>query len=278
MQQSPNIEVVVRQESSRVRYFTKLLLICIAIGVVLSLLYIYYAESFQGLKGRYKTDSPTNSRLSLEERIFEFEKNAKNQSSRTATNRLQESTNSESSSNDAMNSLQRNFFKKSFKADSTFTTDATTHTLPFTTELLTEPDSSESVEQLTRKVYGATNCPDNPRRKDLTRIMQSWAEIAKKHNIEYMIFYGSLLGSIRNREVTPYDHDIDIMVNESYYPLLTKIAPKRGFDNGDGQVRLVVQPDFANKKNPDHRKRLNCRGEVSKCLTRADDLTSVPLV
>ena len=238
-------QVAVSQETSRTQYFGKVLVICIAFGILLALLYIYSMESFQGLDHHIiKIPSPKVFN-SLHEKAMDLKKNI----SRSRTAHPTKTVN--------------NFNKPSNSKTKTLQDSSSTLLHMSPTEHASHPDIlKESVRELTQKIYGGTNCPDNPRRKDLTRIMQFWANVTKKNKIDYMIFYGTLLGSIRNREVTPYDHDIDVLLNVSYYPLLRKIAAKRGFHNGDGKVRLVMQEDFLNQRNPDLRKRLNCRGEV----------------
>ena len=279
--------------NSRPRCSINLLLLFFGIGLVFILFYVYYMESFSGLNYVHGTNSTTVSMSYTFQNGGGVEDSASNANTNNYLRKYfaKSPTKSPTSfklglaKDTGLNTKSPNYLKEYVtkiptkgKAPTKFTVKSvhevtTTVAVPSSSTQVLLENFAETVEELTRKVYGGTNCPGNPRRKDLTRIMQAWAEIAKKHNIEYFIFYGSLLGSIRNREVTPYDHDIDVLMNVSYYPLLRKIAPKRDFDNSDGKVRLVVQPDFANKTNPDLRNRLNCRGKVGLLV---DETLSAP--
>jgi hypothetical protein len=87
--------------------------------------------------------------------------------------------------------------------------------------------------------------------------------MAKKHGIEYILFYGSLLGALRTGDVIPYDSDIDLLMDVKYFPKMKEISDSRGFDIGDGKIRLVVQPEFDHNVSSNARKRYTCQGKVS---------------
>lgn len=64
--------------------------------------------------------------------------------------------------------------------------------------------------------------------------------ICKKHNVEYMIDYGTTLGAIRHEGFIPWDDDIDInMTEENYYKFVeackAELDPKKRV-YGDGRV------------------------------------------
>ena len=114
----------------------------------------------------------------------------------------------------------------------------------------------------TTSLYGDSSCPENRWRSGLKELLQSWIELCHKHNIQYMLAYGSLLGAVRNGDIIPYDGDLDVLVDKRFYPVLEKLSVKRNFSSGDGIIRLVVQPEFW-KFDSETRKRFTCEGKVN---------------
>ena len=130
---------------------------------------------------------------------------------------------------------------------------------------MTSPATSRTVPTRlvpTTPLYGDSSCPENSWRSGLKELLQSWIELCHKHNIQYMLAYGSLLGAVRNGDVIPYDSDLDVLVDKRFYPVLEKLSVKRNFSSGDGIIRLVVQPEFW-KFDSETRKRFTCEGKVN---------------
>jgi predicted nucleotidyltransferase len=112
------------------------------------------------------------------------------------------------------------------------------------------------------KGYGnISQCPPNGFKRNLTKLLQTWHKMAEQHNITWILFYGTLLGSLRNNDIIPYDSDIDILVDASDLTKLKSLEHPRNFTNKDFQTRLVVVPDF---NKPVHSRRfITCEGKVS---------------
>ncbi|EDO38600.1 predicted protein [Nematostella vectensis] len=115
-------------------------------------------------------------------------------------------------------------------------------------------------------------CKDNPHRNTLRDLLASWHLLAAKHKIRYFITSGSLLGYYRNRDIIPYDSDVDVYVDVDSYSTLRSIASPRDFKfkTADSKTRLVVQMDYWGTPM-DSRIRTSCdgrtvdRGSVDPC-------------
>ncbi|CAL8098145.1 unnamed protein product [Calicophoron daubneyi] len=109
----------------------------------------------------------------------------------------------------------------------------------------------------------AALCPtlSTERRRSLHKTLQRWIRFAKQNRIMWWICYGSLLGSVRDGDMIPYDTDVDIMVLGSDENKLRKAATKRE-KVVENQFNLVTRPDehciF------DNGSRTNCNGEATK--------------
>ncbi|CAF3015709.1 unnamed protein product [Rotaria socialis] len=54
-------------------------------------------------------------------------------------------------------------------------------------------------------------------------LLKTFDQICRQGGVEYMISYGTLLGSYRNHDILPYDDDVDVLIHVKYYSLLAKI-------------------------------------------------------
>jgi hypothetical protein len=114
-----------------------------------------------------------------------------------------------------------------------------------------------------RRIYGDMDCSDNSLRPSLTAILKKWTEIAKQHNIEYALFWGSLLGIVRNNDVVPWDHDMDMLVRYKDIQVLEKLGWPRDIHEWDGNTYISAIPSSEHNKPMADRHRWNCKGKVS---------------
>ena len=118
-------------------------------------------------------------------------------------------------------------------------------------------------ENLTPSPYGNGTCAVCHSKKRLSEILTRWDQIARQHNITYMLTYGSLLGSLRNDDVIPWDTDIDIYIESRDNHVLDSIQDPRTFDAHSESFHLVLDADWS-VLPVEKRRRLTCNGEVGR--------------
>ena len=117
--------------------------------------------------------------------------------------------------------------------------------------------------------YGDKTCEEtkngNASKNIFVQLLNQWKQISKKYNIPYFIVYGSLIGAIRNADFIPWDHDMDLLVDESYYEIISKVDNNRNFtpSSNDPNFHLVVQNYFRSDYSNMHKTRQNCLGQVT---------------
>lgn len=143
----------------------------------------------------------------------------------------------------------------------TTTVLSTTSTLPKpttlpTTTTKTSTDALSSVKTETlltssdwllpapNHTYGDGTCLQRHSKARLTEILQRWIDIATRHNITYMLTYGSLLAAWRDGSVTPWDTDLDIYTLDWDNAKIDAIQDKRNFDTTVNEFHLVLDVDW----------------------------------
>ncbi|WP_395241932.1 LicD family protein, partial [Salmonella sp. s51933] len=61
--------------------------------------------------------------------------------------------------------------------------------------------------------YVGKPCLGNKKRQAFRYLLKYWERFARRHAIQYVISFGSLLGQYRNKDAIPWDGDVDVMVN-----------------------------------------------------------------
>ena len=81
---------------------------------------------------------------------------------------------------------------------------------------------------------------------ELKELMKLLDELCDKLNIEYWAHYGTLLGAVRNKDIIPFDDDLDIGMTRSDYNILInnadiaeKFGLKYSYDDDIPRVKLI---------------------------------------
>lgn len=91
-------------------------------------------------------------------------------------------------------------------------------------------------ETSSSKMAGISGANSNEERnyKDFTRIQHIALDILKdivdvcdRNGIDYILYYGSLLGAVRHKGIIPWDNDIDIAMTRDNYEQFLKVAPQQ---------------------------------------------------
>lgn len=135
--------------------------------------------------------------------------------------------------------------------------------------LITKPDGEEvdieddpyPIYNGDSTVYGDEGCPSNGDKNILAKLFEKWVEIAKTERIEYFLTCGTLLGSYRNADFIPYDSDLDILINRSDFPKISKYDTRKPFRGFEKDIFVFVQRDFYLPY--EKRRRFSCRRKVS---------------
>jgi hypothetical protein len=118
-----------------------------------------------------------------------------------------------------------------------------------------------------RKIVSDAAETENPLgREVLLPLLREWIDLCRQHEIRYSIFWGTLLGQLRNQRIIPYDWDVDVVVGKSGLEALYALPGRvRGclFNDAlkdqpawkDSEIRLVVRRDRVSPDGPryDHR-------------------------
>ena len=92
--------------------------------------------------------------------------------------------------------------------------------------------------------YGNGTCPVCHSKSRLRELLVRWDEMCRKHNITYMLTYGSLLGSLRNSDVIPWDTDLDVYIESRDNIKLSKLQDSRSFNTRSESFHLVLDVDW----------------------------------
>jgi len=84
------------------------------------------------------------------------------------------------------------------------------------------------------------NSDDRPRQRALLYTLQAWTHLAHLHHIRYWIAYKTLAGYLQRYDLSPYDHDIDILIMAGDTPKLIELSKK----NYSSIYELKVHPQW----------------------------------
>jgi len=105
------------------------------------------------------------------------------------------------------------------------------------------------------------SCAIGDRIPGLIKLFDAWAHMADLFNVRYLLIYGSLVGAERDRNIVPYDLDVDVMIPEDDVPKLLKMVD-RHFTVDDNKIHLTIHPEY--KTYWRKRTKICCNGEISR--------------
>jgi uncharacterized ubiquitin-like protein YukD len=109
-------------------------------------------------------------------------------------------------------------------------------------------------------VYGS-DCPPNPYKATLKHLFKHWMTLDNYYNLSSFICSGSLLGSMRDGDLIPYDRDIDVCVTFKNYQKVRDLRSQKPFRPLSSRIHVAIQEDIS-INDASKRIRVNCKGRV----------------
>src|SRR5262249_31580072 len=81
---------------------------------------------------------------------------------------------------------------------------------------------------------------DRPHQRILLALLQAWAHLAEKHNLQYWLAYGSLVGYVQRRGLLPHDGDTDVVMMHDDMPKLVNVSQL----NFSSKYEIKIQPQW----------------------------------
>ncbi|XP_028398285.1 uncharacterized protein LOC114521910 [Dendronephthya gigantea] len=111
-----------------------------------------------------------------------------------------------------------------------------------------------------KSIYGS-QCPFNPHKETLKYLFNYWMLLDNYYNISSFICGGSLIGSLRDGDLIPYDRDLDVCVTLKNYQKVRLIRSGKPFHPHSRFIYLAIQEDFWNN-DVNNRTRVDCKGLI----------------
>ncbi|AIA29386.1 hypothetical protein LicD family [Mycoplasmopsis californica HAZ160_1] len=83
------------------------------------------------------------------------------------------------------------------------------------------------------------------KQKQVYELLKEFLQIVNKHNLQYMIIYGTLLGAKRHNGFIPWDDDIDLVVPKATLDFLVQNYPSKIYLPENNNSPLLI-PKFSN--------------------------------
>ena len=88
-----------------------------------------------------------------------------------------------------------------------------------------------------------TNNKDSSKQNNL-KWFKKFVDICEKHNLWYSVFYGTLIGAIREKGPIEWDDDFDVIMTPESYEKLKLLYPKNCLDSDTNKKYPLIIPKF----------------------------------
>ncbi|WP_235732216.1 diacylglycerol cholinephosphotransferase Mf1 [Mycoplasmopsis felifaucium] len=85
----------------------------------------------------------------------------------------------------------------------------------------------------------------NEKQLKVLNLLDEFIKIAQKNNLDYMVFYGTLLGTIRHKGFIPWDDDIDLVIPKKTLDFLVENYPEK-IKTNENSNNFILIPKFTN--------------------------------
>jgi len=83
------------------------------------------------------------------------------------------------------------------------------------------------------------------KKRIMVKLLKYGDDFFTKHDINYSIAYGTMLGYVRNKKIIPYDHDLDCFISRESFPKLIQLAENKDVKDVMFNTEIsLYKPDF----------------------------------
>uniref|UniRef100_A0A7M5XEB1 LicD/FKTN/FKRP nucleotidyltransferase domain-containing protein n=2 Tax=Clytia hemisphaerica TaxID=252671 RepID=A0A7M5XEB1_9CNID len=134
----------------------------------------------------------------------------------------------------------------------------TYYNLTDSTKLKNKHTKKVSSRKISYSGYGdTTSCKRHKNHPKLKELFALWIRMANLFNVSYALTHGTLLGALRDENLIPYDHDMDIMIDHAEIPKFSQMIDT-SFNEHDYKFHLTIQREY--QRSNYKRNRYSCEG------------------
>jgi hypothetical protein len=113
------------------------------------------------------------------------------------------------------------------------------------------------------------NADDHSRQQALLYLLQAWSHLAHSHHIRYWIAYKTLAGYIQYHDLSPYAHDIDILIMAHDTSKLIKLKKA----NYPSIYNLKIHPRWFKTEHSNRSEGINFTGPNARFIKQKNSIS-----